>query len=293
MNPLRSFAALLLALLTMMAFTSSAFADLGGAYTEDGIDIGADAVRNIQSGLDPRTGTRSSQSYEYRTEVACSRQAQDDPGAPFLCRNTNAQCDPANPDIGPGPLTRVLRRELDAGTGAPVGAFEVVGLTCFPDGIPNGKRTLGLAQIIRAFNETKFAKPQTHLQPEGNVTLVTLPVYFSVSWPTAGYQPQEVDAVNLLGYDVRIRPTLEHFTYVFGDGTTFGPTTSAGGRYPDGDITRTYAKAGSYSTHVDITYGGEFSVNGGAWTRIPDTVAVPGAPQTLTVRTAKSRLVSR
>ncbi len=108
------------------------------------------------------------------------------------------------------------------------------------------------------------------------MTLVTLPVYFSVSWPTAGYQPQEVDAVNLLGYDVRIRPTLEHFTYVFGDGTTFGPTTSTGGRYPDGDITRTYAKAGTYSTHVDITYGGEFSVNGGAWTRIPDTVAVPG-----------------
>ncbi len=183
--------------------------------------------------------------------------------------------------------------QLNAATGAPVGAFEVVGMTCFPNGIPQGKRTLGLAQIIRAFNETKFAKPQAHLQPEGNVTLVTLPVYFSVSWPTAGYQPQEVDAVNLLGYDVRIRPTLEHFTYVFGDGTTFGPTTSTGGRYPDGDITRTYAKAGSYSTHVDITYGGEFSVNGGAWTRIPDTVAVPGTPQTLTVRTAKSRLVSR
>ena len=38
------------------------------------------------------------------------------------------------------------------------------------------------------------------------MTLVTLPVYFSVSWPTAGYQPQEVDAVNLLGYAVRIRP---------------------------------------------------------------------------------------
>ena len=203
------------------------------------------------------------------------------------------QCDPANPDVGPGPLTRVLRRELDAGTGAPAGAFEVVGLTCFPNGIPKGKKTLGLAQIIRAFNETKFAKPQTHLQPEGNVTLVTLPVYFSVSWPTAGYQPQEVDAVNLLGYDVRIRPTLEHFTYVFGDGTTFGPTSRTGGPYPDGDITRTYAKAGLLPTHVDITYGGEFSVNGGAWTRIPDTVAVPGAPQTLTVRTAKSRLVSR
>src|SRR4051794_15809034 len=190
MTPLlRSLSAFFIAVLTMLAFSSSAIADLGGAYGEDGIDIGADAVRNIQSGLDPRTGARPSQSYEYRTEVACSRQGQDDPGAPFLCRNATAQCDPANPDIGPGPLTRVLRRVLDAGTGAPVGAFQVVGLTCFPDGIPNGKRTLGLAQIIRAFNETKFAKPATHLQPEGNVTLVTLPVYFSVTWPNVGYQP--------------------------------------------------------------------------------------------------------
>ena len=187
----------------------------------------------------------------------------------------------------------MLRRELDPGTGAPAGPYEVVGLTCFPDGIPQGKKTLGLAQIIRAFNETKFAKPQTRLQPKGNVTLVTLPVFFEVAWPAAGYQPQEVDAVTLLGYAVRIRPTLEHFSYVFGDGTTFGPTESTGGPYPDGDITRTYDRPGSYRTHVDITYGGEFSVNGGAWTRIPDTVTVAGPPTTLTVRTAKARLVSR
>ena len=152
--------------------------------------------------------------------VRCKAQTQDDD---LLCGNVSAQCDPTNPNIGPGPLTRVLRRELDPGTGAPAGPYEVVGLTCFPDGIPQGKKTLGLAQIIRAFNETKFAKPQTRLQPKGNVTLVTLPVFFEVAWPAAGYQPQEVDAVTLLGYAVRIRPTLEHFSYVFGDGTYVRP----------------------------------------------------------------------
>src|SRR4051812_14886241 len=104
MSWLRSFATLLLALLTMMASTSSALADLGGAYTEDGIDIGADAVRNIQSGLDPRTGIRPSKSYEYRTEVACSKQGQDPNGDPLLWGNVAGQCDPANPDVGPGPL---------------------------------------------------------------------------------------------------------------------------------------------------------------------------------------------
>jgi hypothetical protein len=289
----RRAATILLLLFATLSFCPTAVADIGGAYGTDGIDIGADAVANIQSGLDPRTGARTTQSYEYRTEVACSRQGKDANGDPLLCGNVAAQCDPTDPNVGPGPLTRVLRRQLDPATGAPIGASQVVGLTCFPDAIPQGKKTLGLAQIIRAFNETKFAKPGTHLQPEGNVTLVTLPVYFAVSWPAAGYQPDEVDAVNLLGYDVRIRPTLEHFSYVFGDGTTFGPTSSMGGRYPDGNITRTYTRAGSYRTHVDITYGGEFSVNGVAWTRIPDTVVIAGTPQTLTVRTAKSRLVSR
>jgi hypothetical protein len=271
----------------------AAFADAGGTLAGDGVDMRASQVERLRRGLDPFSGALTTESYEYRTEVACSKQGKDANGDPLLCGNVAAQCDPADPNVGPGPLTRVLRRELDPATGAPIGAYQVVGLTCFPDAIPQGKKTLGLAQIIRAFNETKFAKPGTHLQPEGNVTLVTLPVYFAVSWPAAGYQPDEVDAVNLLGYDVRIRPTLEHFSYVFGDGTTFGPTASKGGRYPDGDITRTYTRAGSYRTHVDITYGGEFSVNGGVWTRTPDTVAIAGTPQTLTVRTAKSRLVSR
>ena len=38
------------------------------------------------------------------------------------CAETSAgQCDPTNPDSAQGPLTRVLRRELDAATGAPAG----------------------------------------------------------------------------------------------------------------------------------------------------------------------------
>ena len=114
----------------------------------------------MRDGRDPSTGALLNASFEYRTEVACSKQGTDVNGDPLLCRNVAAKCDPTDPNVGPGPLTRVLRRELDA-TGAPMGTFEVVGMTCFPDGIPNGKRTLGLAQIIRAFNETKFAKPQT------------------------------------------------------------------------------------------------------------------------------------
>jgi hypothetical protein len=42
-----------------------------------------------------------------------------------------------------------------------------------------------------------------------------------------------------------------------------------------------------------ITYGGEFSIGGGAWIPIPDTVTVAGRSQPVTVKTARSRLVIR
>jgi len=150
-----------------------------------------------------------------------------------------------------------------------------------------------MAQILAAFHNTAWAKPAVHVQPEGNVTLVTLPTYFEVTWPTAGFQPGEIDSTTLLGNGVRIRPTVKGYSYVFGDGTESGPTLSPGGSYPDGDITHAYAKAGIYDSHIDITYGGEFSVAGGSWIPIPDTVTVAGPIQPLTVRTARARLVTR
>jgi len=112
-----------------------------------------------------------------------------------------------------------------------------------------------------------------------------------VKWPAAGFQPGEIDTTALLGNQVRIRPTVESYTYVFGDGTTSGPTSSPGGIFPDGDITHAYTKAGTYTSHIDITYGGEFSVGGGAWIPIPDTATVAGLLQPLTVKTAHARLV--
>jgi hypothetical protein len=185
---------------------------------------------------------------------------------------------------------RLFRRELDT-TGKPINlTWELVGTTCYPDQVP-GKPVLGMAQILDAFHNTAWAKPTVHTQPEGNITLVTLPTYFQVIWPEAGYQPGEIDTITLLNTSVRIRPTLKSYTYVFGDGTTSDPTTSPGGTYPDGDITHIYAKAGTYDSHIDTTYGGEYSIRNGSWNPIPDTVTVPGQPNALTVKTAHARLV--
>ena len=264
----------------------------GCAVNRDGINLTAEALTKLASGNDPQTGQPVGKSYQYTSATACQFSTPGSPTADAMCVGAIQACAGNTPQQGQGPQIRLYRRELDA-SGIPVStAWELLGTTCFPEVVP-GKPVLGMGQILAAFHNTAWAKPVVHIQPEGNLTLVTLPTYFEVKWPTAGFQPGEIDTTTLLGNQVRIRPTVQGYTYVFGDGTSSGPTFSPGGTYPDGDITHAYAKAGSYPSRIDITYGGEFSVGGGAWVPIPDTVSVAGQVQPVTVKTARARLVVR
>jgi hypothetical protein len=150
-----------------------------------------------------------------------------------------------------------------------------------------------MAQILSAFRQTDFAIPTVALEPRGGVTLVTLPTYFQVLWSSDGFEPGEIDRpdpARMLGYRVEIRPVLRSVTYLYGDGTTSGETHSLGGPYPSGDITHRYSRGGDVEVRADVTYAGQYRVNGGAWLDIPDTVTVRGAPQTLHVRSARARL---
>ena len=96
----------------------------------------------------------------------------------------------------------------------------------------------------------------------------------------------------LRGIPVQIRPKLVGFTYVFGDGSSVGPTTSTGGVYPDGDITHVYSVRGQFPVRVDTTFGADFSLDGTTWDEIPSTVTVPGPSTVVTVREAKGVLVN-
>jgi len=256
-----------------------------------GIETGLTQVElgRARDGLDLKTGAPDTRSFEYASSYACPYNILG--GTDTLCSSAVQACAGNTPAQGLGPLIRLYRRELGA-NGVPTAGWQIVGTTCLVDLVP-GKPVLGLGQILAAFHNTPWSKPTVHIQPEGNVTLVTLPTYFAAVWPEAGYEPGEADTVTLLGQQVQIRPTLDHFSYVFGDGTMLGPTTSAGGPYPSGDITHTYSTAGTYDTHIDITFGGEFTIGGGAWVPIPDTVTVAGPLQPLSVKTAHARLVIR
>ncbi len=133
-----------------------------------------------------------------------------------------------------------------------------------------------MADIKAQFMRTPWSRPQLSTQPAGNTTLVNLTTFYRVSWAPRGFEPGEVDESVLRGIPVRIRPKLIGFTYVFGDGTTHGPTASTGGVYPDGDVTHVYEGKGEFAARVDTTFGADFSLDGSSWDEIPSTVTRSG-----------------
>lgn len=191
---------------------------------------------------------------------------------------------------GPGPLSAVWRRDV-TDPAAP-GAWTRFGQTCIPQA-PDGagaQPALTIAMIRSAWARTRFARPEPTLQPPGGRTLVNLPTYFAVTWPRSGYRPNQIRTVVLVGQQVRIRPTLAHVVYDFGDGQS-RRSRSLGGGYPDGDVRHTYARTGSLRIRITVSYSGQYSVNGGPWQEVGATVAVPGPATTVQVLTASNHLV--
>jgi hypothetical protein len=234
------------------------------------------------------------QKYQYASVANCPGATPDNPGADELCTAAALACAGNTPQQGLGPSVNLFRRTVNA-AGGPTGPWVQYGSTCFPEDAPGARPTLGMAQILAAFHDTPFAKPTLEIQPKGNITLVTLPTYFEVRWDQAGVEPGEIDhpdPARLLGYRVEIRPQVESIVYVYGDGSTSEPTRSLGGPYPEGDVTKAYARGGDYAVRADVTYTGQFRVGNGEWIDIPGTVTIQGAPETLQVKTAKARLYS-
>lgn len=234
-----------------------------------------------------RAGEVSGAEYEYRGTSYCQTGDPDSGNAEDVCLRAYVACRNQGIDAGLGPATRIWRREVTT----PPSEWELRVVTCFPD-LADGPSGPTMADIIAAFHDTSFTKAGVNIQPEGDVTLVTLPTYFEAGFPTAGFQPGEVDTVTLVGVPVEIRPGLNSITYHLGDGRTLGPTASLGGPYPEGDVVTTYPTAGAFEVRADVTYTGQFRIAGGEWVDIPGDVTIAGTPVTLTVATAQSRLVT-
>ncbi|MBK8758312.1 MAG: hypothetical protein IPM08_14695 [Actinomycetales bacterium] len=225
---------------------------------------------------------------EYRVELACP--VLNAPQTDAACQRAVAGCQVNGQQIGSGFLYDIFARPR--GSTQP---WVNVGSTCFAAQVPGAAPTVTLAMLRDAMHNTPWATASISTQPVGDVTLVGLKTFYRVNWSSQGYEPGEVEAIDparMLGRRVEIRPKVDHFTYVFGDGATFGPTRSPGGVYPNGDITHAYPQTGSYAVRVDTTFTADFRVDGGPWTVIPETVTVTGPVTTVTVKAARAVLVN-
>ena len=225
--------------------------------------------------------------YEYLSLNDCAEAKPGTITEQVSCTHALRDC----PQGEVGPLLRIWQRTLQGAT--MIAPWHSVGVTCAADVAPGARPTLTMGDLKAAFMRTPWSKPQISSQPAGNTTLVNLKTFYKVNWAVEGFQPGEVDRSVLRGIPVQIRPKLVGFTYVFGDGSTVGPTTSTGGVYPSGDITHVYRAKGEYPVRVDTTFGADFSLDGSTWDEIPSTVTVPGPSTTITVREAKGVLVNR
>ena len=274
---------------TALAETTSPGGVLGQATDAQGVRLHASKsdVSYLGQGRD-FDGNPFAVPMVFQVRIACPTNIAANPD-PAACQRAAASCQTSTGIIGIGFLYEIYAR--------PQGSTEpwrYLGSTCFADQVPGATPTVSLAQIINAFHLTPWATATVSTQPEGNTTLVGLPTYARITWSTSGYEPGEIDTLDpatMLGLTVQIRPRVDHYTYVFGDGTTFGPTHSDGGVWPTGDVTHAYPTPGAYQARVDTTFTGDFRINGGPWTQIPDTVTVTGPTTTITVHTAKPVLV--
>ncbi|MGN6331111.1 MAG: PKD domain-containing protein [Motilibacteraceae bacterium] len=149
-----------------------------------------------------------------------------------------------------------------------------------------GPAVLQPADVLTAFKKLPLPAGTLQVQPNGRI-LVNLDTIFSAksTLPAAPY------ALTLLGHDVRVRAHEQTWTFDFGDGATLVSDTP-GAPYPRRDITHDYTRKGSYQVSVQVTYTGEYSVDGGPWQDVPGTATVPGAPVPLQVLEARTQLVA-
>ena len=96
--------------------------------------------------------------------------------------------------------------------------------------------------------------------------------------------------VEIRGFRVDIVATAVGFTWHTGDGTDIN-STDPGAPYPNHTISHEYA-AGTYTAHLTTTWGGTYSVNGGASAQVPGTTTTDGPPVTFPVLQARPVLTN-
>jgi len=182
----------------------------------------------------------------------------------------------------PESAARQTRRTEQAPREAPQGCFidmSVPNYRCalqdFPDGGPPNE-DLSPGDILTAAREVGMPALKVRIQPGGR-TLVNVDTIFYTD-------PARLRrTVTLLGHSVRLDAAPVRYTWVHGDGTR-ASTSKPGRPYPAKDVTHEYRQAGdNLRARVDTTYRVRYSVDGGGWATLGETLTAPGPATSLDV----------
>ena len=164
-------------------------------------------------------------------------------------------------------------------------------------GVTPGKaRAQVTAEMARAEAEKLLPHPKIGTAPAGGVSLVNIE---TVLWVDTKPDPT-LGTVTLLGYRVTLRAHLERVDWSFGDQSS--ETTSGPGKAYTKDDPCTTAQCPDYFGHVyrntghltigaQLTWTGQFQVDGGALQDIAGAVTAPAAGQPIHIREARGVLV--
>lgn len=150
--------------------------------------------------------------------------------------------------------------------------------------------------MVRDRAERLLPHPVIGSAPPGHVTLVNIE---TVLW-VASSADRRLGTVNLLGRQVDIRAHIDRVAWDFGDDstvTTTGPGTAYTDAHPcrttqcPGYFGHTYLDTGTMTITADLTWTGQFRVDGGAWQTIPGTVTAAATSTTIDVKEARGVLV--
>ncbi len=258
----------------------------GGHSTEKGKANGSASVAGTAQPV-----RASGPWFEYYLAPTCTLNGPDG-GVSALCMGAIDACPQNHTAAGNAGYIQMWRYRRQVGnTGQPLpgAAWTQVGAVCVGPAAAAAaaqgvvRPSLPLL-VVRAWRQVDIAAASAIVQPPGG-TLVNLPAIFHTDGAEQTFE------VTILGHAVRLIAIPVSYTWHFGDGTTRS-TTGPGAPYPSREITETYQHPGGYPVSVDVTFRGEFTVDGGARQPLPGQTTVTGPATTLRVLESRTHLVA-
>jgi hypothetical protein len=162
--------------------------------------------------------------------------------------------------------------------------------------VPAKGRPRVTPELARAQAEKLLPHPHIGTAPAGGVTLVNIE---TVLWVDTA-PDISLGTVRLLGYRVTLRAHLQRVAWDFGDDTT-DVTSSPGKAYSHADpcttaqcpdyFGHTYTRTGQLTIGAQLSWSGQFQVDGGPWQDIPGTVTAAATGTGMHVKEARGVLV--